>query len=140
MFNRNLQANDELDRLAQILLRSAAQDEGEAAAAADSPFLFARVRARIADQERIADETSGWLPMLRIARRAVPAMASIALAAAMLTAWSFWKTTPAAFDDDVLLGSRDNGVEQVVLADRNNLSRDEIFNIVVERNYGRDAK
>ena len=138
MFSKNLQKNSELDRLGRIVLNAAAQNEAEADAAADAPFLYARLRARIADEKR-GSETNGWLPLLLIARQAMPAMASIALAAAMLTAWSVWQSpnTTTAFDDDVLL---DNGAERVVLADAPNLSRDEIFNLVLERNYGREEK
>ena len=141
MFRKNPQTNDEIDRLGRIVLISAAQNAAEEQAAASSSFLYTRLRARIAEEQRRRNEMNGWLPILLIARRAVPAMASIALVAAMLTTWSVWRPSATTnFDDDVLLDSRDNGVEQVVLADRNNLSRDEIFNIVLERNYGRDAK
>jgi hypothetical protein len=45
-------------------------------------------------------------------------------------------STPQA-DDEPLIGALDPGVEQTVLTSRNGLSRDDVFNIVLDRNYGK---
>ena len=141
MFDSDKTENERLDRAGRMVLRAAASNEAEIAAAAASPFLFARVRAAIAAEQRRREETSGWLSIFFVARQAVPAMALIALLAAILTVSSAQLGAPASpADDDALFGAPGAGVEQTVLADRNGLPPDEVFNIVVDRNYERGAK
>ena len=138
MLKANNPKNEELDRLGKVVLRSAGANEEDAAAAASSPYFFTRIRAAIAEEQRRRDEAGGWLSMILVARRAVPAMALVATMAALLTFWSVRPgLQPAAVpsDEEALFGVPDPGVEQTVLASRNGLTRDEIFNIVVERNY-----
>lgn len=133
MFTGNKQDKDELDRAARMILFAASHNDEEAEAAASSPFLFARVRAAIAEAEQ-RDE-AGWLPLLFVARRAVPAMALIAILTAVLTVWSMRPTAPAlgyGLEEEALADTRDPGVEQTILT-RNALSRDEVFSIVVDR-------
>lgn len=136
MFKTNSQRNEELDRLGEIVLRSAAAREEDTEAAASSPFLFTRVRAAIAAEERMQEEAGSWLSMILVARRAVPAMALVAILAAILTVWSAGPLngTPAQADEEALFGMPEAGVEQTVLASRG-LSRDDVFNIVVDRSY-----
>jgi hypothetical protein len=140
MFASDPKRNDQLDRAGGMVLRAAACDETESEAA-DSPFLFTRVRAAIAEEQRRREETGGWLSIFFVARRAVPAMALITLLVAILTAWSAQLGAPqSGFDDEALFGSPGAGVEQTVLADNNALSQDDVFNIVVDREYGRSAR
>lgn len=142
MFDSDKTENERLDRAGRMVLRAAAADEAGTEAAAAAPFLFARVRTAIAAEQRRREETSGWLSIFFVARQAVPAMALIALLAAVLTVWSAQLGAPAASvaDDDALFGAPGAGVEQTVLADRNGLPPDEVFNIVVDRNYERGAR
>jgi len=66
-------------------------------------------------------------------------MALVAILAAVLTVWSSQSVVvsiPQA-DDEPLIGALDPGVEQTVLTSRNGLSRDDVFNIVLDRNYGK---
>lgn len=135
MLTKKHQENEELDRLGGLVLRAAAQAETETDAIADSPFLFTRVRARIEEEQRRRDEAGGWLSLLFVARRAVPAMALIAFLAAVLTFWSSQPSGPSVWnrlDDEALSDTRDPGVEQTILS-RNSLSRDEVLSIVVDR-------
>jgi hypothetical protein len=137
MFKKNSQRNEELDRLGKMILRSAAAREEDTEAAASSPFLFTRVHAAIAAEQRLQEESGSWLSMILVARRAVPAMALVATLAAILTVWSSGPApngTPAQAEEEGLFSLLDPGVEQTVLASRG-LSRDEVFNIVVDRNY-----
>lgn len=138
MFKANSQRNEKLDRIGKMVLRSAAAREEDIEAAASSPFLFTRVRAAIAAEQRLQEEAGGWLSMVLVARHAVPAMALVAILAALLTVWSTGPTsagTSPQSDEEALFGMPDAGVEQTVLAGRNGLSRDDVFNIVVDRNY-----
>jgi hypothetical protein len=143
MFKANSQRNNELDRTGRLLLRAASASEEDAEAAASAPFLFTRIRATITEERRRREESGNWLSLILVARRAVPVMALVAILAAVLTfrsALSGVSPAPATLDEEALFGPPDPGVEQTVLTSRNGLSQDEIFNIVVDRNYGVNAK
>jgi hypothetical protein len=137
---RNPKDNESIDRLGQVVLRSAAQNDEASQAAADAPFLYTRVRARIADEMR--RESGIWSSLFLIARRAVPAMALIALLAATFMFWASRSTASPGWnrlDDEALADTGNPGVEQTVLS-RNNLSNEDIFNIVLEHNERRGEK
>lgn len=139
----NRQTNEQLDRAGRLVLLIATGSEAETEAAASSPFVFTRTRAAIAEEKRRRDETGGWLSIFLVARSAVPAMALIAVLAAILTVWSAQLSAPSApvqSDEEALFDTPAAGVEQTVLASRNGPSKDEVFNIVVDRNYGEGAK
>jgi hypothetical protein len=134
MFRKDYPVKEDLDQLGRAVLLSASQNESESDAVADSPFLFTRVRARIAREQRLREDSGGWFSLLLVARRAVPAMALIALLAAVITLWSSQSVVPAGWnrlDDEALTDTRNPGVEQTVLS-RNALSRDEVISIVFE--------
>ncbi len=136
MLNANRQNEEQSDRAGRLVLLAAARNDEEAEAAASSPFLYTRLRARIAEEERRRAEAGSWLSLLFVARRAIPAMALVAMLAAILTVWSMQATTPVVgygLEDEALTDTRDPGVEQTILT-RNALSRDEVFSIVVDRN------
>ena len=142
MSEKTQRSDEELDGLGRLLLRAAASSEAEAETAAAAPFLFTRVRTAIAEEQRRRDEAGGWLSMLFVARSAVPAMAVITVLVAILTAWSGQLSivAPANFDEEALFGTPGPGVEQTVLADRNGVSQDDVFNIVLDREYGRNTR
>lgn len=143
MTRNKVQQNDELDRAGRLVLNAAAAEEGEIEAAATAPFLFTRIRAAIAEEARLEEQSGGWISLILVARRVVPAMALLAILAAVLTFWpaGFGGSRPVGpTDEEVLFGPADPGVEQTVLTSRNGLSRDEVFNIVVDRNYGVNAR
>jgi len=140
MFKRNSQNDEQLDRAGKAVLRAAAADEQETSRAAESPFLFTRIRARITGQLR-ENESGGWQSFPLIAWRAIPAMALIAMLAGGLTIWtrqssnSNGANSPPVWyrlDDEALTDINDPGVEQTVLS-RNNLSHEDVFDMVIER-------
>lgn len=137
---RNQQEKESLDRLGQVVLRSAAQNDEASQAAADAPFLYTRVRARIAEQMR--GESGVWSSLFQIAWRAVPAMALIALLAATSMFLASRSTVSPGWnrlDDEALADTGNPGVEQTVLS-RNNLSREDVFSIVLEQTERRGDK
>lgn len=140
MLKSDPQKNKALDEAGKLVLKAATATETDVEAAATSPFLFTRVRAAIAEEKRQREDAGGWVSMIRIGWRAVPAMALIALLAAVLTVWSNQSAVATQTDDEQLIGSLDPGVEQTVLTSRNGLTREEVFNIVVDRNYGANGK
>jgi hypothetical protein len=136
MFSRQQQqlTNDELDRVGQTLVRAAGAQEA-AEQIATAPFLYTRLRARIkAEQARRAEADEGWLALLTIARRAVPALTAVTVLVFALVFWLASSSTaaPSGFDE-AFFDAREAGVEQTVLTDSNNLSRDDVLNIVVNR-------
>jgi len=136
MFRANRQNKDQSDRAGRLVLLAAARNDDEAEAAASSPFLFARVRARISQEEHRRHEAGSWVSLFLVARRAIPVMALVAVLAAILTVWSMRPSAPPVgygLEDEALTDTRDPGVEQTILT-RNALSRDEVFTIVVDRN------
>ena len=133
MFGKNRQNNHQLDHLGKVVLRAATADEQDIEAAASSPYLFTRIRARIAEARR--EEANGWQSLPLIAWRAIPAMALIALLAGGLTIWTAQpNSAPVGFGiyEDALADTNDPGVEQRILS-RNGLSHDDVLTIVVER-------
>lgn len=80
-----------LDEIGKTVIRAAGLNESESDGAALSPFLYARVRARI-ETEKQRDKQS--VPVLAIlyAWRAVSAVAIVAIVAVS----AFWMKTPAA--------------------------------------------
>jgi len=134
MFKTNKQDKDELDRAGRMILFAASRNDEESEAAAAAPFLFTRVGAAISEAEQ-QDDAAGWLPLLFVARRAVPVMALIAILTAILTLWSIRPIAPTpgyGLEDEALSDTHNPGVEQKILT-RNLLSRDEVFSIVVDR-------
>jgi hypothetical protein len=137
MFKKNPQNNEQLDRLGKLVLCAAAADEQEIEQASTAAFVFTRIRARIAEEQR-QNENVGWQWLPNIAWRAVPVMALVASITGGLMLWagqsSNTASAPVGFGmyEDAMSDTANPGVEQTVLS-RNNLSREEIFTIVVDR-------
>lgn len=126
---------ERLERVAREVVRAAAEGEGEAQVAADSPFLYARVRARIEEERRRHEEGEGWLALFGVAWRAVPAMAVVtALALALFLSSGMNDLAPGfGLGAEALLGERDEEFEQVVLADtRTTPSNDEVLSTIID--------
>ena len=138
---RNSQKTDQLDDAGRRVLRAAAASLEETEAAASSPFLLTRIRAVIREESQRREESGGWLSLIFVARRAVPAMALITLLAGALTAWSAFNPPVAqtSTDDEAIIEGPGPGVEQTVLAGAT-LSQDDVINIVVDREYGRNGR
>jgi hypothetical protein len=143
MFRKNRQNEEQLDRAGRVVLFAAARNDEATEAAASTPFLYTRLRSAIAEEQSRRDEAGNWLPLLFVSRRAIPAMALIAVFSAILMLWSMpASSTPAVWyrlDDEALSDTRDPGVEQTILS-RNALSRDDVLGIVVDSSSGRNTK
>jgi hypothetical protein len=118
---------ERLEHMGREIVRAAA-NETEAEAAATSPFLYTRLRARINAERVRREEGEGWLALFGVVWRAVPMMALVAVFAFVL----FWSASMGArasgsLSVESLLGTPDAGIEQVVFADRQPLSSDEVL-------------
>ena len=122
---RTPELDERLDLMGREILRASALNEAEAEAAA-SPFLYTRIRARIEAEKAQRAEGEGWLSMLKVAWRAVPAMALVAIMAVVLflSAGSGSRTLEG-LNDEALFDSRDTRFEQVVFADNQAASSDD---------------
>jgi hypothetical protein len=122
--------DERLDRIGREIVRASAVNETEAEQVATSPFLYTRLRARIAEERERREEGESWLTMLAVVWRSVPAMALVAIFAFVLFL-SAGTSTTGSFTDEALLGERDAGVEQVVFADSQPLSSDEVLTTIL---------
>jgi hypothetical protein len=76
-----------LDRVGMSITRASGIDETRADQIASSPFLYRRLRARIeAERKQRAEPDGGWFATFKIARRAIPVLAFVAIAA-VLSLW-----------------------------------------------------
>jgi hypothetical protein len=130
---------ERLERVAREVVRTASAGEAEAEAAAGSPFLYARVHARIEEERRRREEGEGWLALFRVAWRAVPAMALVAVfALALFLSSGAGELTPGfGLGAESLLAERDEEFEQVVLADsRTPSNEDEVLSTIIGEGEG----
>ena len=122
-----------LDRIGRGLVRASAADDSEVERVASSPFLYSRLRARINAEAERREAGESWRVLLSVAWRSAPAMALAAVFAFLL----FWTATapstlaPGVLSDEAFLGTRDEGFEHVVFAERSQLSHDEILDTIL---------
>ncbi len=125
-------SDQRLDRIGRDVLRSAALAEAEAENASSSPFLYARVRARIAAEQKRRIAGENWLNLALVAQRAVPAMAlSAAIAFGVLWFGDLSAPLQQSFDDDVLFAANDTRIGSIVFDDRDALSNDEVLDTIM---------
>jgi hypothetical protein len=127
------EGDERLDRIGREMVRASALNETEAEQVASAPFLYTRLRSRIAEERQRREEGESWLTMLAVFWRSVPVMALVAIFAFVLfLSVGTVTTTTGNFTDEALLGERDAGVEQVVFADRRQpLSSDEVLTTIM---------
>ncbi|HVF42107.1 MAG TPA: hypothetical protein VM936_03800 [Pyrinomonadaceae bacterium] len=122
-----------LDAFGREVVRAAAANEDEAEGVAASPFLYTRVRARVAAERARLEESDDWRAALRVFRRAVPTVAVVAMLALALFVSVLMGTPQSdAREEATLLGERDTGVEQVVFTGRSALTSDEVLETIIE--------
>lgn len=130
---RSKERPNKLDVLGREIVRAAAANEDEAERVAASPFLYARVRARVASERARLEEADDWRAALRVFRRAVPTVAVVAMLALALFVSVLMGTPQAdARDEATLLGERDTAVEQVVFTGNSGLTSDEVLETIIE--------
>jgi hypothetical protein len=130
---KDRERDERLDRMGREIVRASSANETEAEAAASSPFLYTRLQARIAQERRRREEGENWLTMLAVVWRTVPAMALVAVFAFVLFLSAGTGTrNPGSNNDYALLGETDAGVEQVMFADAQPLSSDEVLTTILD--------
>lgn len=128
--------DERLDAIARAALHSESRGANDAAdAVASSPFLYTRIAARIEERKRAQGE-EGWLTLLAVAWRAVPVMAVVAMFAAALLFWIGISGASASSNQlgyEALSDTRGSGLVTTILAERDQLSHDDVLDIVVAR-------
>jgi len=125
--------NERLDQIGRELVRAFSISEDELETAASSPWLFARLRARLASERERRETTERWSILLTVLKRAVPATAAAAALAlgVLLFANSDNSQASAAFTDQALFETNDVGVQHIVFAERRPLSHDELLDAIL---------
>src|SRR5947209_13685943 len=131
-----------LDRLGRTVVRAYASNDGEAEAAAVSPFAYARLRARINAEAARREEGEGWPAVLGVVWRAAPAMALVAVLAfaLFLSAGTATQAPPQGFSDEALLGGSGAGAEQLVFADARSISNDDVLADIISDEGREDSR
>lgn len=133
--------NERLDRRGSEIVRASATNEEEVERVASSPFLYARLRSRINTERERREEGERWFTLLGVIWRAVPAMALAAFfAVALFWSASMGTQSSSSFSVESLLGSRNAGIEQVVFADRQPLSSDEVLATILNEDEQETAR
>ncbi len=88
--------DDKLDRLSDELFRALEASDNEINTAAESPFLFRRIRARIdAEQRRLNEENNTWFALMAQVRQAIPVFALLAIVALVSSLYLYsWDNKP----------------------------------------------
>jgi hypothetical protein len=147
MFEKNSPkiSDEQLDRVGRLIIRAgAASGDADADQTAASPFLYTRISARIEERQR-EQKDEGWRALLAVAWRAVPAMAVVAAFALALMLWFGLSGAGSSGnsplgDEAALVGARGNGPVSVVLTEGDQLSRDDVFELVVNREVTGSSK
>ena len=126
-------SDEQLDLIGREIIRASAANDDEAQRVAASPFLYTRLRSRINAERGQREERESWLTMLGVVWRAIPAMAIVAVLAVALFLSASSGTGPSENPVyESLLGTSEAGVENVVFADNQTLSSDEVLATILD--------
>jgi hypothetical protein len=132
-------SRERLDRAGRIVTKSAGISEKKASELAATPFLFARIQARITSEAQVSD-AGIWTAFWSISKRALPAMMIVAAFSFGLSVYFTGnKNQSPAFSVDAYLGTTESGVENLVFAERPPLTHDEVLATIIsnDRELGR---
>ena len=123
-----------LDRTGSSIIRSAGLPESETDEISAAPFLFGRIRTQIANEQQALNDRSNLSSFWLISKRAIPAMMLVAALSFGLSAYMTGnKTQPSAFSVDAYLGTNESGIENMVFAERRQLTNDEVLATIIAR-------
>lgn len=120
-----------LDRVGHSIVRASVLSDKEAGQIAVSPFLLARVRARISSASQVEEATGIWTNFVLISRKAIPAMSLAALFSLGLFVYTGNKSANPAFSVDAYLGTSESRIEGLVFAERQPVTVDEVLATIV---------
>jgi anti-sigma-K factor RskA len=125
--------NEELDCVGRHITRASVLADDEAGDIAAAPFLFTRVRARIADREQ-SESGRIWSGFRTASLKAIPAMIIVAVVSCGLSLYTSGnKSTNPAFSVDAYLGTNEAGIENMVFAEKRTLTTEEVLATILNR-------
>ena len=131
-----------VDRVGRAVVRAASLGDEEVERIVSSPFLAARLRARIEAARAGREESGDWLAIFGVAWLAVPAMSlAAALAVGVFLFAGGGDPFPAGiFTDEALLATSESAVEGVYFDETGALSQDEVLSAIVDENERRTQR
>jgi len=99
-------SEEPLDGLSKLVVRAGGIDDGEADRIASTPFIHARLRARIeAERKRRAEPSTGWFATVLVAARAITVLIIVTVAAVL----AFWysRANPGTNNGPTITGADD---------------------------------
>jgi hypothetical protein len=139
MFRKNFDQK-RLDRVGQSVVRSSVLSDEQAGQIALAPFLLARVKAQISDASQAEEGAGIWTNFALISRKAIPVMSLAALFSLGLFVYTGNKSANSSFSVDAYLGTSESRVEQLVFAERQPLTVDEVLATIVTRDEREPAR
>lgn len=123
-----------LDHAGTLVTKAAVLPEAQTNEIAAAPFLWARIRTRIAEEQQSRDSQGVWSGFWLISKRAIPVMMIVAALSFGLSAYLTGnKTQPAAFSVDAYLGTNESGLENMMFAERRPLTSDEVLATIIAK-------
>ncbi len=121
-----------LDLAGRRIVEASRLSEAEVNNIAESPFLYARVRARVANESE-KQEVTIWSNLSLASSKAIPAMALAAAVSLGLFVYVNWnKSANPAFSVDAYLGAGDSGIDNFVIAERR-MTGEEVLTTIISR-------
>lgn len=139
MFRKDFEQKG-LDRAGQSLVRASVLSDEDAGQMALSPFLLARIKARISETSRIEEAAGIWTNFALISRKAIPVMSLAAVFSIGLFVYTGNKSPKPTFSVDAYLGTSESRVEQLVFAERQPVTVDEVLATIVTRDERESAR
>lgn len=133
IIGRKRELNEKLDRIGGEIIRAASLNSAEADDAVASPWMFARLRARIENDREGREARDGWSTLMTVIWRAIPAtgLATAIALGSLFLAGTTSQQASVQFSDQELFATNDAGVQRVVFADRRPLSSDEVMESII---------
>lgn len=139
MFSKDFEQK-RLDRAGKRIVRASVLPDEDAGQIALSPFLLARIKAQISETSRRDEAASIWTNFTLISRKAIPVMSLAALFSIGLFAYTGNKSSNPTFSVDAYLGTSESQVEQLVFAERQPVTVDEVLGTIVTRDEREPAR
>lgn len=127
-----------LDEIGRDLARAAQMSDEKIEEAVSSPFLYARIRARIAAGREAIDTGAGssWWAMLLTAWRPLTGMAMMTIMTAVLfwiTAITAKTTTGAALSGNEMIVTNESSFERIIFTGEDAPSNDEVLTTIMNQ-------
>jgi hypothetical protein len=136
-----LSLNEKLNRAGRFITRASVLSDDESSAAASAPYLFSRVRARIASENERREAGGVWAGFWLTSKKAIPAMVITAAVSFGLSVYMAGnKSANSAFSVDAYLGTNDSDIESLVFAERRPLTSEEVLATIIGRDEREEAR